>query len=322
MRGDLIQRHHLLGEHRAEVNNNTVRGAQGGHGLDVAQFVSELLKTGGRVGREEQLEAFHALVCSLGVRFLLFLLRIRTDAKHVLTHSTGLLEGFLSGLLFLAFSFLFGSLLFVFVCLILLFVLLFLLRLVCLLHLLSLVSLVGFVLLFVLLVTLGLALGSLLGLLMLGENERSQFVGHVNTLLGSTGQALLRDHPVLNLVMSLGQAAVLAEHKVFNVSGEVVLQVLVAVCSVHDGAVAVGRVGGLRAQLAAKELGNLRGFAVQGSCDISDVHKNSFNSISTSFNFTHNAGHLIAVGGVFHRSETGNIHSTHCCVYSLYREVS
>ena len=63
MCGDLIQRHHLLGEHCAEVNNNTVRGAQGGHGLDVAQFVGELLQRSGRVGREEQLEAFHALVC-------------------------------------------------------------------------------------------------------------------------------------------------------------------------------------------------------------------------------------------------------------------
>ena len=68
MCGDLIQRHHLLGEHRSEVNNNTVRGAQGGHGLDVAQLVGELLQTGSRVGREKQLEALHALVCKKGKR--------------------------------------------------------------------------------------------------------------------------------------------------------------------------------------------------------------------------------------------------------------
>jgi len=62
MCGDFIQRHHLLGEHSAEVNNNTVCGAQGRHGLNVAQFVCELFQRGRRVGREKQLETLHALV--------------------------------------------------------------------------------------------------------------------------------------------------------------------------------------------------------------------------------------------------------------------
>jgi len=49
---------------------------------------------------------------------------------------------------------------------------------------------------------------------------------------------------------------------------------------------------------------------VEGECEVGDVGNDGFDSVSPSFDFPHDGGHLVAVGWVFHGVDSGDVNGS------------
>mmetsp|Transcript_5084 Transcript_5084/g.14857 ORF Transcript_5084/g.14857 Transcript_5084/m.14857 type:complete len:423 (-) Transcript_5084:35-1303(-) len=149
--------------------------------------------------------------------------------------------------------------------------------------------------LLVALLVLAVLLGLLLGLLVLGEDVVAELVVHVDHLLGPAGGALVPDAIVLDFVLRLGQAAVGAQDEGLDVAVHELLEGVVGVRPVDDGAVRGLVVGGLGAELAAEELVDLARRPVQAEAHVGDVGDGRLDSVSGALNLAEDGRHLVPV---------------------------
>mmetsp|Transcript_3808 Transcript_3808/g.6918 ORF Transcript_3808/g.6918 Transcript_3808/m.6918 type:complete len:312 (+) Transcript_3808:381-1316(+) len=156
-----------------------------------------------------------------------------------------------------------------------------------------------------LLLVLVLLLTSLLGigfcLLVLSKNVRAELMGHIHHIFVTTGSTLVPNNSRFDFVLRLRQTALGAKHESLNVLVHQILQRLVGMMTIYNRLVRLGIVTGLRPQLTSKELVHFPRITVQTESHISNVGNDSFATITTSFLFTKDSGHFIAVFGIIDR---------------------
>mmetsp|Transcript_21353 Transcript_21353/g.38250 ORF Transcript_21353/g.38250 Transcript_21353/m.38250 type:complete len:274 (+) Transcript_21353:775-1596(+) len=160
----------------------------------------------------------------------------------------------------------------------------------------------------VLLLTRLLRIG--LRLLILCKNVVGKLMSHVHQFLVTTRRTLVMDKSRFDLVLRLRQAAVGAHHEELNVLVNHILQHLVRVVTIQDGPAGLGVVGGLRPHLTSEELVYFPRITVQTEPHITDVRNNSFATVTTSFQFSKNSWHFVAVFGIINRCCSGDVYNS------------
>lgn len=71
-------------------------------------------------------------------------------------------------------------------------------------------------------------------------------------------------------------------------------------CSVHDGPIGVGIVGGLGPEFGPEEFVYLGCIAFECECHVGNVGDDGFDTVAFAFDFTVDGGHFVAIFGIIY----------------------
>jgi hypothetical protein len=167
-------------------------------------------------------------------------------------------------------------------------------------------------------VLLGLAGSTALGLVLLGllghvlEHETAELQAQIDLGALAAGLAVEHDATVLDLDVGLGVLALLAKHKLGDEPVEELLELVGLVGAVDNPAVVSGVQVGLRTQLEAEVLDQVRARASQGLSDAAQVDNNGLDAVTLAFNLGLEALHLVAIERVADIAADVD-EGSHCC---------